>query len=269
MTEALNMAQLAVNRRNDEEMSAFLGLIYPGINDNQKGTLFDDIEKIATLTPAGLGESPNIIIYCDDDSRWRHATAEEIPGQEGRTDAQKAWIDPENDIVFDQRVDPRSLTNLDRQIPGCREVGTATRAQTYTNLRTPTPDHDRGSIVTITLCSRALTGPKIKYLTIGEIAAENLASRKASNLFKLPNIDTFKLLSATVVHELSHQILTSAIRYDDVRGANSYRWPNISNMDLLSGLENADSLAYTCIAAMLMEMGYSVDKDGDIKKKKT
>jgi len=40
MTEALNMAQLAVNRRNDEEMSTFLGLIYPGINDNQKGTLF-------------------------------------------------------------------------------------------------------------------------------------------------------------------------------------------------------------------------------------
>jgi len=39
-------------------------------------------------------------------------------------------------------------------------------------------------------------------------------------------------------------------------------------MELLAELENANSVAYTCIAATFMEMGCSIDNDGDVKKKK-
>lgn len=55
---------------------------------------------------------------------------------------------------------------------------------------------------------------------------------------------------------------------DDANGAKSYLSENISPMKLVAGLENTDSLAYIRIAATFMEMGYGIDNDGYVKKKK-
>lgn len=56
--------------------------------------------------------------------------------------------------------------------------------------------------VTITICSKAYTGQK--YLAFSNIAADkNLAARVAKNFGQRPNIDKYKLLSGTVVHEVS------------------------------------------------------------------
>ena len=71
-------------------------------------------------------------------------------------------------------------------------------------------------------------------------------------------------------HEYRQLALAYLLLDDDANGANiSQRSENISRMELVAGLENADSLAYTCIAATFMEMGYSIDNDGDVKKGKT
>lgn len=56
---------------------------------------------------------------------------------------------------------------------------------------------------------------------------------------------------------------------DDVAGAQSYRWDNIRqlhNSGIGEALRNADSLAYTCIAAKLIAMGYRVAEDGTLSQ---
>ena len=227
--EAINdILPRASVRRNDADLNAILALIYPELAGIQKTKLFgifglshilvfysrvsllltaslhqDDIDTIRAakggvgLIEASSASSANIVFYCDDDARWVHPIKEQYSNT-------NAWYDKANDIVLDLRH------NGVRYDPGCRPLpGDRTIAETYTNViqRAPGVRHHRvpsSDKATITICSRAYTGPDNKYLGFFDMRRGKDLSRRADALhgFAKPTIDKYCLLSAVIVHEV-------------------------------------------------------------------
>jgi hypothetical protein len=226
--EAITLASEAFTF-SDAAFKKVIGRIFPAINDDQITLLYSklffpaehgvyaagfvsllqptnngykaDLSQIANLQrDTALSVTTNIIFYCDNDARWQVATDDQIPGNSARAADAKAWFDGANDLYHDLKKDGRDATTETRALPGCR-AGDGTRAQTYVNRDTfagPTL-----SRVGITICSSAytdVTGALLPYLALQEIPeGTNLASRQ--NGVK-PIIDTYRLVSVTVLHEV-------------------------------------------------------------------
>ena len=136
---------------------------------------------MAAITDTATGQdSANVLIYCDEDKRWQHATSAQVAGNDDRPSNRKAWFDDENKIVYDP---PNSADNT----PGCRSSDPV-QGQTYCNCLT---SNDK---CTITLCERAVT---TNFLALSDFGNRNLASNP-----QLAKIDYFALLSTTILHEV-------------------------------------------------------------------
>lgn len=136
---------------------------------------------MAAITDTATGQdSANVLIYCDEDKRWQHATSAQVAGNDDRPSNRKAWFDDENKIVYDP-------PNPDDNTPGCRSSGPV-KGQTYCNCLT---SNDK---CTITLCERAVT---TNFLALSDFGEKILASNH-----QLAKIDYFALLSTTILHEV-------------------------------------------------------------------
>ncbi len=70
----------------------------------------------------------------------------------------------------------------------------------------------------------------------------------------MPNISLSKPANDTLLIDM------------DAQGQNSYGWDNIRGMRLGPSLENADSIAMTCLAAKLIREGYVITRSGAVRK---
>ena len=131
-----------------------------------------------------------IHFYCDEDSRWRHATNNEVPGNEEREDSEKAWYDPSSEIIYDVAKE----NSHESELPGCRGSG-KTLAETYCNWKY---SQIEGSRCAVTLCNLAISRP---FLSLADLQDKDLSENEVEPVVQA-HIDQYDLLSSTIVHEV-------------------------------------------------------------------
>ena len=205
--------------KDDEPLLSIMAYIYPEMNPTTLKGLFRmhisplsdpdmAIRSLLTVSPnegdirmigvnpeyansgrlygRGLYEIPSasdsdIAFYCDDDERWVH------PGPNIWSNPE-AWYDSVNGIIYD--VEGK---------PGCMQPQRWTGAQTYRGMVVRNPHQPPRYKATITLCSGSYNG--VAHTGFYSFKSDGARWPDFSGP-RRPNIDSFRLLSLTIVHQV-------------------------------------------------------------------
>ncbi|KAL8693853.1 MAG: hypothetical protein Q9218_001409 [Villophora microphyllina] len=213
----------------------------------------------------------NVLVYCDQDSRWEEAPDNVVPSNSQRPAGKKAWHDAENGFVYD-------TLGQGYPIPGCRPGGgKGTRAQTYCNSL----NSDGRDRCTVTICD---VPKQEQYWGLWELKGmKTMLNNKPVGWF---NVDRFSVVSTWLLHEVSvvlqgctdianltklahttyNQYKVKTYRWADVANDNgkTYKWEGVYPMSTLKSRVNAENLAYFGLGAFIQSMGYDIGKDGKI-----